>query len=137
MREYTCEILLYQGKDISTTWINLQHRKECNRSIAETTTCGLQVARDIEDPYLYDPNELPLPQMQYKLNERLLSIAYSARPPAFTDYGGLKGPGNTIALDPNTAPIYRDAGIAVRAHMSASWRTHITEQSRTSTGQRT
>jgi hypothetical protein len=56
------------------------------------------VARDIEDPFLYDPNELPLPQMQYKLNERLLAIAHSRRPVAFTDVGGLHGEGNTVAL---------------------------------------
>eukprot|EP00892_Ulva_mutabilis_P007760 jgi/Ulvmu1/5356/UM022_0150.1 len=54
-----------------------------------------EVASDVEDPFHYDPNELPLPQMQYKLNERLLAVRYSERPVAFTDVGGLTGPGNT------------------------------------------
>ena len=58
----------------------------------------MQVARDIEDPYHYDPNELPLPQMQYKLNERLIAVSHSRRPVAFTDVGELTGPGNTILL---------------------------------------
>jgi hypothetical protein len=31
-----------------------------------------EVARDLEDPFIYDPNELPLPRMQYCFNERLL-----------------------------------------------------------------
>jgi hypothetical protein len=57
---------------------------------------GLQVASDIEDPYNDDPNELPLPQMQYKLNERLLAVSHTIRPVAFTDFGEIAGPGNQI-----------------------------------------
>eukprot|EP00892_Ulva_mutabilis_P004193 jgi/Ulvmu1/2145/UM129_0004.1 len=57
-----------------------------------------EVARDIEDPFLYDPNELPLPQMQYKLNERLLAVHHSRRPIAFTDVGDLTGPGHTVHM---------------------------------------
>lgn len=53
-----------------------------------------EVARDIEDPFHYDPNELPLPQMQYKLNERLLAVSRTTRPKAFTDFGSLQGPGH-------------------------------------------
>jgi hypothetical protein len=34
-----------------------------------------EVARDLEDPFIYDPNELPLPRMQYCFNERLLQNA--------------------------------------------------------------
>jgi hypothetical protein len=65
----------------------------------------VQVARDIEDPYHYDPNELPLPQMQYKLNERLLAVSHSRRPVAFTDVGALTGPGNTVVMPPATAQV--------------------------------
>eukprot|EP00892_Ulva_mutabilis_P004197 jgi/Ulvmu1/2149/UM129_0008.1 len=57
-----------------------------------------EVASDIEDPFVYDPNELPLPQMQYKLNERLLAVLHSERPVAFTDVGDLTGPGNTVQM---------------------------------------
>eukprot|EP00892_Ulva_mutabilis_P004192 jgi/Ulvmu1/2144/UM129_0003.1 len=60
-----------------------------------------EVARDIEDPFHYDPNELPLPQMQYKLNERLLAVTRSKRPLAFTDVGDLTGPGNTVQMPPS------------------------------------
>jgi hypothetical protein len=36
-------------------------------------------------PFHYDPNELPLPAMQYKLNERLLAVTQTERPVAFAD----------------------------------------------------
>jgi hypothetical protein len=73
----------------------------------------MQVARDIEDPFLYDPNELPLPQMQYRLNERLIAVSHSRRPVAFTDVGDLTGPGNTVML--RDSPLGR-----VRADVSHS-----------------
>ena len=69
----------------------------------------MQVARDIEDPYHYDPNELPLPQMQYKLNERLIAVSHSRRPVAFTDVGELTGPGNTILLKDTPSPMVRSS----------------------------
>lgn len=72
----------------------------------------LQVARDIEDPYHYDPNELPLPQMQYKLNERLIAVSHSRRPVAFTDVGELTGPGNTILLKESPGPMVRVCCVA-------------------------
>jgi hypothetical protein len=81
----------------------------------------LQVARDIEDPYLYDPNELPLPQMQYKLNERLLAIGHSDRPLAFTDVAELKGPGNTILM-PGSGNADVRSMAAVRWPAAAGWR---------------
>jgi hypothetical protein len=57
-----------------------------------------EVSRDIEDPFHYDPNELPLPQMQYKLNERLLAVTRTTRPVAFTDVGTLEGPANMVQM---------------------------------------
>ena len=54
-----------------------------------TYTMLNEVARDVEDPFHYDPNELPLPQMQYKLNERLLAVTQTQRPLGFTDVGSL------------------------------------------------
>ena len=56
------------------------------------------MARDIEDPFHYDPNELPLPQLQYKLNERLLAVSHARRPVASTDVGEISGPHNTVVL---------------------------------------
>jgi predicted membrane chloride channel (bestrophin family) len=53
-----------------------------------------EVARDIEDPFHYDPNQLPLPQMQFKLNERLLAVTNTKRPNAFTDVDYIVGPMN-------------------------------------------
>ena len=51
----------------------------------------------MEDPFHYDPNELPLPQIQYRFNERLLAVSRTQRPVAFTDIGDLNGPGNKPA----------------------------------------
>ena len=57
-----------------------------------------EVSRDIEEPFHYTPNELPLPQLQYRFNERLLAATCTQRPAAFTDFGALVGPGNTPAV---------------------------------------
>lgn len=62
----------------------------------------MQASCDIEDPFHDDPNELPLPQIQYKFNERLLAIAHTNRPVSFTDVGEIKGPGNKIQFTPST-----------------------------------
>jgi len=49
---------------------------------ATTTYWALnEIARDIEDPFLYDPNHLPLSWLQYKLNERLLQVLRALREP--------------------------------------------------------
>ena len=80
----------------------------------------MQVARDIEDPYHYDPNELPLPQMQYKLNERLIAVSHSRRPVAFTDVGELTGPGNTILLRDSPGPSSPLVSPAQATHIATS-----------------
>jgi predicted membrane chloride channel (bestrophin family) len=51
-----------------------------------------EIARDIEDPFHYDPNQMPVGQMCYKLNERLLAISKTRRPIAFTDDRCLEPP---------------------------------------------
>eukprot|EP00892_Ulva_mutabilis_P007761 jgi/Ulvmu1/5357/UM022_0151.1 len=79
-----------------------------------------EVATDIEDPFHYDPNELPLPQMQYKLNERLLAVLYSERPVAFTDVGGLTGPGNTVAVPDAVTGDVQEGGSAGAANGAAA-----------------
>ena len=33
-----------------------------------------EIARDLEDPFLYEPNDLPLPRAQFLFNERILAI---------------------------------------------------------------
>lgn len=63
-----------------------------------------EVARDIEDPFFYDPNQLPLPQMQYKMNERLLAVTKTARPSAFTDVEAIGAPTNA---PPSVTPAVR------------------------------
>lgn len=60
-------------------------------------------------------------QMQYRLNERLLAILYSERPAAFTDVGGLTGPGNTVA-----SPAV-DVNSAVRASTCLEYAVHLLE----------
>lgn len=51
-----------------------------------------EIARDIEDPFHTDPNQMPISQMCYKLNERLLAISKTRRPIAFTDDRCLEAP---------------------------------------------
>jgi len=33
-----------------------------------------EIARDLEDPFLYEPNDLPLPRVQFLFNERILAV---------------------------------------------------------------
>lgn len=51
-----------------------------------------ELARDLEDPFHYDPNQVPVSQMCYRLNERLLAISKTRRPIAFTDDRCLEPP---------------------------------------------
>eukprot|EP00210_Caulerpa_lentillifera_P008077 g7712.t1 len=39
-----------------------------------------EVARDLEDPFIYDPNDLPLATYQYEFNERLMIIQKTKKP---------------------------------------------------------
>lgn len=71
----------------------------------------IQASTDIEDPFHDDPNELPLPQIQYKFNERLLAISHTSRPVSFTDVGEIMGPGNKVQFTPS---------IQVRALLSST-----------------
>lgn len=38
-----------------------------------------ELARDLEDPFVFDPNDLPILKMQYAFNERMLAIARAHR----------------------------------------------------------
>lgn len=54
--------------------------------ISSMTHYGLnELARDLEDPFIYDPNDLPLARIQYNFNERILAIARTKRPGAHTE----------------------------------------------------
>lgn len=57
-----------------------------------------EVAADLEDPYSHNPNQLPLSQMQYRVNERLLAVTRTTRPVAFTDCAGIVGPNNLPSM---------------------------------------
>lgn len=39
-----------------------------------------EVALDLEDPFVFDPNDLPLLETHYAFNERLLAVACTNRP---------------------------------------------------------
>jgi hypothetical protein len=47
--------------------------------------CITQVARDLEDPFLFEPNEIPLAHMQYNFNCTLLQMVHSVRPSSSVD----------------------------------------------------
>jgi hypothetical protein len=67
----------------------------------------MQASTDIEDPFHDDPNELPLPQIQYRFNERLLAIAHTNRPVAFSDIATKKSPGHKTQFEgPMRVPLY-------------------------------
>eukprot|EP01024_Parvocaulis_polyphysoides_P005185 TRINITY_DN11299_c0_g1_i2.p1 TRINITY_DN11299_c0_g1~~TRINITY_DN11299_c0_g1_i2.p1 ORF type:complete len:218 (+),score=-1.61 TRINITY_DN11299_c0_g1_i2:84-656(+) len=44
-----------------------------------------EIARDLEDPFWYDPNDLPLAYYQYAFNERILVISRTQRPQSNTE----------------------------------------------------
>lgn len=39
-----------------------------------------EVARDLEDPFIYDPNDLPMARHQWAFNERILALSGTKRP---------------------------------------------------------
>jgi hypothetical protein len=49
-----------------------------------------EVAREIEDPFTQEPNDLPLARLQYQFNERLLAVAAGG--------GGRGGGENGVSL---------------------------------------
>ncbi|KAK9864551.1 hypothetical protein WJX84_008203 [Apatococcus fuscideae] len=56
-----------------------------------------EVARDVEDPWVYEPNDLPLARLQYQLNERLVAGSTTWRPllrPLSRASMGRPGPGS-------------------------------------------
>eukprot|EP00892_Ulva_mutabilis_P005507 jgi/Ulvmu1/3328/UM155_0011.1 len=65
------------------------HHPALAGALAFALVCGFgmlhDVARALEAPYRGDPNQVPLSQLQYRLNERLLAVALTRRPGAFTD----------------------------------------------------
>eukprot|EP01024_Parvocaulis_polyphysoides_P014826 TRINITY_DN16220_c0_g1_i2.p1 TRINITY_DN16220_c0_g1~~TRINITY_DN16220_c0_g1_i2.p1 ORF type:complete len:459 (+),score=57.88 TRINITY_DN16220_c0_g1_i2:128-1504(+) len=58
-----------------------------------------EVARDLEDPFWYDPNDLPLSYYQYAFNERLLVISRTVRPKSDTEKHILGSKSNMPILD--------------------------------------
>lgn len=49
--------------------------------ISVLTHVGLnELARDLEDPFVYDPNDLPVARQQWIFNERILALSRTKRP---------------------------------------------------------
>lgn len=47
---------------------------------ASGSSCiSFQVARELEEPWKYDPNEIPCGLLQHEFNERLLQVGEAAR----------------------------------------------------------
>ncbi|GMH38627.1 hypothetical protein BSKO_06511 [Bryopsis sp. KO-2023] len=44
-----------------------------------------EVARDLEDPFIYDPNDLPMARHQWAFNERIVALSSTKRPITPTD----------------------------------------------------
>ena len=87
-----------------------------------------EVARDMEDPFLYEPNELPLSRLQFLFNQRLLvfrSVAGSEDnlPEPLRDICSGKGltfsPGGEVHSSPRSVPGLRfdGGGLATAEHL--------------------
>ena len=44
-----------------------------------------ELARDLEDPFIYDPNDLPLARNQWAFNEKILALSMTQRPISTTE----------------------------------------------------
>eukprot|EP00201_Polytomella_parva_P014398 CAMPEP_0175066072 /NCGR_PEP_ID=MMETSP0052_2-20121109/16296_1 /TAXON_ID=51329 ORGANISM="Polytomella parva, Strain SAG 63-3" /NCGR_SAMPLE_ID=MMETSP0052_2 /ASSEMBLY_ACC=CAM_ASM_000194 /LENGTH=319 /DNA_ID=CAMNT_0016332715 /DNA_START=461 /DNA_END=1420 /DNA_ORIENTATION=- len=62
-----------------------------------------EVATEMEDPFGYDPNDLPLSCFQYDLNQGLVAGAWKTRPQYFEDIERDLGASNYNAKVPNTS----------------------------------
>ena len=49
-----------------------------------------EVARDLEDPFVYDPNDLPMATLQFNFNERLIAIRGTRKPTTPAEAQSLK-----------------------------------------------
>lgn len=49
-----------------------------------------ELAKDMEDPFIFDPNDLPLVRHHYDFNERLLAVANTRRPPSTFEVSATK-----------------------------------------------
>eukprot|EP01023_Acetabularia_acetabulum_P024927 TRINITY_DN2394_c0_g1_i2.p1 TRINITY_DN2394_c0_g1~~TRINITY_DN2394_c0_g1_i2.p1 ORF type:complete len:530 (+),score=43.52 TRINITY_DN2394_c0_g1_i2:220-1809(+) len=63
-----------------------------------------EIARDLEDPFWYDPNDLPLAYYQYAFNERILVISRTQRPLSNTEAMALNLTTN-MPEPPDTSPL--------------------------------
>ena len=46
-----------------------------------------EVSRDLEDPFIYDPNDLPVARQQWVFNERILALGRTKRPVSNSELG--------------------------------------------------
>ncbi|KAK9827509.1 hypothetical protein WJX74_006552 [Apatococcus lobatus] len=76
-----------------------------------------EVARDVEDPWVYEPNDLPLARLQYQLNERLLAASTTWRPLTRPERNesrktlGQAGPGSVKSVAPVQAAFMHPAAL--------------------------
>ncbi|KAL3134602.1 hypothetical protein ABBQ38_006433 [Trebouxia sp. C0009 RCD-2024] len=61
---------------INSTWTGLA----VNFLSVQSYWCLNEVARDLEEPFVYDPNDLPLARYQYQFNHRILAAGRTQRP---------------------------------------------------------
>ncbi|CAD7698439.1 unnamed protein product [Ostreobium quekettii] len=51
-----------------------------------------EVSQDLEDPFIYEPNDLPMVQQQWIFNEKILALARTKRPISNFELGMTTGP---------------------------------------------
>ena len=71
-----------------------------------------EVARDLEDPFLYEPNELPLPRKQHLFNERILQFRRVAASPT-----ALPAPVRRLAARPGL--VFDNGGASLTRRVSS------------------
>ncbi|KAL0039987.1 hypothetical protein WJX79_001551 [Trebouxia sp. C0005] len=73
---YAISVPLVVVAFVDSTWMGIVVNFFCVQSY----WCLNEVARDLEDPFIYDPNDLPLARYQYQFNNRILAAARTRRP---------------------------------------------------------
>ncbi|KAK9789401.1 hypothetical protein WJX73_006004 [Symbiochloris irregularis] len=99
----TCPLLIVGF--VNTLWLAII----LDFIIVQTYWALNEVARDLEDPYVYEPNDLPMARLQYAFNKRLMAISNAQRPDCLLAGGedqppAMESPRNNVSVDAAREP---------------------------------
>ncbi|KAL0045047.1 hypothetical protein WJX82_006316 [Trebouxia sp. C0006] len=98
---YAISVPLVVVAFVDSTWMGIVVNFFCVQSY----WCLNEVARDLEDPFIYDPNDLPLARYQYQFNNRILAAARARRPVSAYEMAHTEECGS-----PNFPPVFYHTG---------------------------